>query len=190
MSNWLYVSGYMVVSDYLPCKIGKKYTIDGENDLSPSAELCGYNVSTMLGSVLVSLRQRWAYYHDKSYNPFNYQDRILWKIPIVDDNGSFIKDEEDEEWIKWDEMKIGETPFLKVMEFPCGSEGPLDLTITPHIDEWGTSWHIVFNGNLRDRDSSYIKHIEEWWKVMQLLLNVESGYIVVEGQGKKWKNAV
>ena len=196
MSAWIKVSGYMVISDGLPCRIGK-YGKPFDEEISDDefltmwqGELCCGNVSDMLGKILITMSNKWKYLIDEPYNPFGFHDRIIWKKPIFDDEGLFIEDEEEEEWFRWDELKIKDKPLLECLQFPCGSEGPLDVTVTPHIDEWGTCWHIVFNGNLRDRENTYFKKIEKWWNTLQLLLNVGSGYICCTWLDEKWENII
>ena len=187
----MHVTGYMVVVDSVPCSIGKKYKEDLENEMTPKGEICGITASEMLGKILVTLRNKWKYFCDKPYNPFGYYGRILWKVPYMNCCGEWERDDEEEEWFVWEELKLDDsTNLLEALQFPCGSEGPLDLTVVPHIDEWGISWHIVFNGNLRDRDITYFKKIESWWKALQLLLNVGSGYIRCSWFDKKWENII
>lgn len=191
MSDWIHVTGYMVVGDDVPCKIGKKYKEDMENDMTPTGEICGSNVSLMLGKILVTLRNKWKYFCDKPYNPFGYHGRILWKVPYMNCCGEWERDDEEEEWFIWEELKLDDgTNLLEALQFPCGSEGPLDLTVIPHIGELGTSWHIVFDGNLRDRDSSYFDKMKIWWKAIQQLLNVYSGYICCTWLDEKWKDEI
>ena len=72
MSDWIHVTGYMVVGDGVPCKIGKKYKEDMENDMTPTGEMCGITASAMLGKILITLRSKWKYFCDKPYNPFEY----------------------------------------------------------------------------------------------------------------------
>ena len=194
MSDWVKVSGYMVIGDGLPCHIGKygkpfdEEIFDDESMTMWNGEICGATVSDMLGKILIGMSKKWKYLSDKPYNPFGFHDRILWKKPIYDDEKMFIKDEEEEEWFRWDKLKLKDKFLLECLQFPCGSEGPLDITVTPYIDEFGTSWHIVFNGNLRDRTDAYFEHIKSWWEAMQTMFNIGCGYIVAESQGKKWEN--
>jgi hypothetical protein len=196
MSDWIHVTGYMVISDGLPCRIGKygkpfdEVISDEEFMRMWNGEICGMTVSDMLGKLIIAMTNRWMYFTDKPYNPLGFHDRIFWKKPIMEDNGLYVGDEEEEEWFRWDEQKLKDKPLLECLQFPCGSEGPLDVTVTPHIDEWGTSWHIVFNGNLRDRDSSYFEHVKSWWEAMQTMFNVGSGYICCTWLDEKWKEEI
>ena len=196
MSTWVTITGYMVISDGLPCRIGK-YGKPFDEEISDeefmtmwNGELCGTNVSDMLGKVLIAMSRNWQYLIDKPYNPFGFHDRILWKKPIYDDEKMFVEDEEEEEWFRWDELKLKDKPLLECLQFPCGSEGPLDVTVTPHIDEFGTSWHIVFNGNLRDRTDGYFEHIKSWWEAMQTMFNVGSGYIRASFYPNHWESKI
>ena len=193
MSNWVNVSGYMVISNDLPCRIGK-YGKAFDEEISDEefltmwhGEICGTTVSNMLGKVLIAMSEGWEYLYDEPYNPFNLSDRILWKKPIYDDEKNFVEDEEEEEWFRWDKLKLKDKPLLECLQFPCGSEGPLDITVTPHIDELRTSWHIVFNGDLRDRTYGYFEHIKSWWDAMQTIFNVDSGYIKASFYPKTWE---
>ena len=191
MSDWIHVTGYMVVGDGVPCNIGKKYKEDLENDMTPTGEICGITASEMLGKILVTLRNKWKYFCDKPYNPFDYYGRILWKVPYMNGSGEWERDDEEEEWFVWKELKLDDdTNFLEALQFPCGSEGPLDLTVIPHIDQWGTSWHVVFDGNLRDRENTYFKKVKIWWRAIQQLLNVNSGYICCTWLDEKWKEEI
>lgn len=196
MSDWIHITGYMVIGDGLPCRIGKygkpfdEVISDEEFMRMWFGEICGTNVSDMLGKVLIGMSKKWKYFIDKPYNPFGFSDRIIWKRAIMDDDGLYLGDEEEEEWFRWDELKLKDKPLLECLQFPCGSEGPLDVTVTPHIDEWGTSWHIVFNGNLRDRESYYFEHAKSWWEAMQTMFNVCSGYICCTWLDKKWENII
>ena len=104
MSNWVNVSGYMVISNDLPCRIGK-YGKAFDEEISDEefltmwhGEICGTTVSNMLGKVLIAMSEGWEYLYDEPYNPFNLSDRILWKKPIYDDEKNFVEDEEEEEW--------------------------------------------------------------------------------------------
>ena len=196
MSNWVNVSGYMVISNDLPCRIGK-YGKAFDEEISDEefltmwhGEICGTTVSNMLGKVLIAMSEGWEYLYDEPYNPFNLSDRILWKKPIYDDEKNFVEDEEEEEWFRWDELKLKDKPLLQCLQFPCGSEGPLDVTVTPHIDECGTSWHIVFDGNLRDRTDGYFEHIKSWWEAMQTMFNVGRGYIRASFYPKTWESKI
>ena len=193
MSAWVKVSGYMVISDDLPCRIGK-YGKPFDEDISDeeflamwNGELCGSTVSDMLGKVLIGMSKKWEYLADKPYNPFGFHDKIFWKKPMHDDEGLYLGDEEEEEWFRWDELKLKDKTLLECLQFPCGSEGPLKITVIPHIDERGTSWHIVFNGNLRDRTDCYFEHIKSWWEAMQTMFNVGSGYIRASFYPKTWE---
>ena len=196
MSDWTHITGYMVIGNDLPCRIGK-YGKPFDEEISDeefmrmwNGEICGGTVSDMLGKIFITMSNKWKYFADKPYNPFGFSDRILWKKPIYDDEKMFIEEEEEEEWFRWDELKLKDKPLLECLQFPCGSEGPLDVTVTPHIDEWGTSWHIVFNGNLRDRESSYFEKVKNWWEAIQTMFNVGSGYICCSCFGKKWENII
>ena len=193
MSNWVNVSGYMVISNDLPCRIGK-YGKAFDEEISDEefltmwhGEICGVTVSNMLGKVLIAMSEGWEYLYDEPYNPFNLSDRILWKKPIYDDEKNFVEEEEEEEWFRWDKLKLKDKSLLECLQFPCGSEGPLDVTVTPHIDELRTRWHIVFNGDLRDRTYGYFEHIKSWWDAMQTIFNVDSGYIKASFYPKTWE---
>lgn len=152
MSDWIHVTGYMVISNDLPCRIGKygkpfdEVISDEEFVKMWNGEICGESVSDMLGKILIAMSKKWKYFTDKS--------------------------------------------LLECLQFPCGSEGPLDVTVTPHIDECRTSWHIVFNGNLKDRDSSYFERVKSWWEAMQTMFNVYSGYICCTWLDEKWQNII
>lgn len=175
MSFHVYCSGYMVITDDLPCKIGKH---KGDNEWI--GEVYPSSVAQMLGALLVGMRENC---YKEKYNPLINPLRIVWKnYPNYDEEKGL--DIIEDEWYDLDD----ET--LKSLVFPHGSEAPLNLTITPHTNKWGTSWHIVFEGDLRDRDYNYFKSIEKWWKTLQNFFEVGSGYIVAEGQGKKWQNIV
>lgn len=196
MSDWIHITGYMVIGNDLPCHIGK-YGKPFDEEISDEefirmwvGEICGETVSGMLGKILIAMSNRWKYLSDKPYNPFGFHDRILWKRPIYDGEKIFVEDEEEEEWFRWDDQKLKGKPLLECLQFPCGSEGPLNITVTPHIDEWGTSWHVVFDGNLRDRDSSYFEHVKSWWEAIQTMFNVCSGYICCTWLDNKWENII
>ena len=196
MSTWVSVTGYMVISDFLPCRIGK-YGKPFDEEISDeefltmwNGELCGTNVSNMLGKILIAMSKNWEYLADKPYNPFGFHDVIHWKKPIMEDNGLYVGDEEEEELFRWDELKLKGKSLLECLQFPCGSEGPLDVTVTPHIDEFGTSWHIVFNGNLRNRTDGYFEHIKSWWEAMQTMFNVGSGYIRAFFYPNSWESKI
>lgn len=196
MSDWINITGYMVISDGLPCHIGK-YGKPFDEEISDEefirmwvGEICGATVSDMLGKIIITMSKKWKYFIDKPYNPLGFHDRILWNRPIYDGEKIFVEDEKEEEWFRWDELKLKDKPLLECLQFPCGSEGPLDVTVTPHIDEWGTSWHVVFDGNLRDRDSSYFEHVKSWWEAIQTMFNVCSGYICCTWLDNKWENII
>ena len=196
MSDWISVTGYMVINDGLPCRIGK-YGKPFDEEISDeefmtmwNGKLCGTNVSNMLGKVLIAMSKNWKYLTDEPYNPFGFHDKIVWKKAIIEDNGLYVGDEEEEEWFRWDELKLNDKPLLECLQFPCGSEGPLDVTVTPHIDEFGTMWHIVFNGNLRDRTDAYFEHIKRWWKAVQTMFNVSKGYIKTSFGDDYWEDIV
>lgn len=193
MSDWVKVSGYMVIGDGLPCRIGKygkafDEEISDEEFLTMwNGEICDATVSDMLGKILIGMSKNWEYLSDKPYNPLGFHDRILWKKPIYDDEKNFV---EEEEWVRWDKLKLKDKPLLECLQFPCGSEGPLYVTVTPHINEFGTSWHIVFDGNLRNRTDGYFEHIKSWWEAMQTMFNVGSGYIRASFYPKTWESKI
>lgn len=196
MSDWIHVTGYMVIGNDLPCHIGK-YGKPFDEEISDEefirmwvGEICGETVSDMLGKIIIAMSKKWKYFVDKPHNPFGFHDRILWKRPIYDGEKIFVEDEEEEEWFRWDEQKLKDKSLLECLQFLCGSEGPLNVTVTPHIDEWGTCWHVVFDGNLRDRDSSYFEHAKSWWEAMQTMFNVCSGYICCTWLDNKWENII
>ena len=62
---------------------------------------------------LFRLTNRWKYFIDKPFNPLGFHDRILWKKPIMEDNGLYVGDEEEDEWFRWDEQKIKDKPLLE-----------------------------------------------------------------------------
>ena len=100
MSTWVSVTGYIVISDGLPCRIGKygkpfDEVISDEEFLTMwNGEICGMTVSDMLGKVLIAMSKKWKYIIDKPYNPFGFHDRIIWKKPIMEDSGLYGGDEE------------------------------------------------------------------------------------------------
>ena len=196
MSNWIHITGYMVISNDLPCRIGKygkpfdEKISDKEFLTMWNGEICGVTVSDMLGKILIAMSKKWKYLSDKPYNPLGFHDRILWMKPIYDDEKNFVEEEEEEEWFRWDNLKLKDKPLLKCLQFPCGSEGPLNVTVTPYINEFGTSWHIVFDGNLRDRTDGYFEHIKSWWEAMQNMFNVGSGYIKASFYPKTWESKI
>lgn len=64
MSDWVKVSGYMVIGDSLPCRIGK-YGKPFDEEISDkefitmwNGEICGATVSDMLGKILIAMSNR------------------------------------------------------------------------------------------------------------------------------------
>ena len=190
------MTGYMVVSDGLPCRIGKygkpfdEEISDEEFETMWNGEISGMSVSDMIGKIFIAMSKKWRYFADEPYDPFGYHDKINWKKPIMGEGGLYIGDEEEEEWFVWEELMLDDKPLLQCLQFPCGSEGPIDITVTPHVDEFGTSWHIVFQGNMRDRASEYLDHIKRWWKAVQTMLNVYNGYIKASYGYECWEDIV
>ena len=66
---------------------------------------------------------------------------------------------------------------LEAFVFPHGSEGAPSMTITPHMSQFGLSWHIVISGGLRDRTGDYLEDIKKWWEVLPEYFSVREGYI-------------
>ena len=67
MSTWVSVTGYMVIGDSLPCRIGKygkpfdEEISDEESMTMWNGEICGATVSDMLGKIIFAMSNKWNY---------------------------------------------------------------------------------------------------------------------------------
>lgn len=166
MSHWLRITGYMVLTDYLPCNIGKY-----AGDEKWEGKICGETVASMIGKLITSARDTWYQEHQK-YLP--YWIRIIWT--------NLETNEEEEEYYHPKEDEYKAAGFL------YGSEGPLDMTYSMFSDDTGVCYHIVFDGALRDRHS--IESVKEWWTMIQRFFDVGAGFIRAHSVEGEWSNIV
>lgn len=179
MSSWVNVSGFMVIEDVLPCNIG-----DHLNDEQWVGNIVGTSVAELLGYLINDERQNMLYRRDENYDPLLNSLRIEWrKLYNYDEEPRDYEDVEDE----WYDLTEDDK---KALLFPCGSEGPLDITVTPYMDRMGAHWHIVFDGGLRDRTSAYFEDLKKWWNTLQKFFNVNVAFIHAECGDKTWEDKI
>lgn len=181
MSSWVNVSGFMVIGDGLPCNFGEHL-----NDEEWVGNIVGTSVAEMLGNLLIGARQNMLGYRDEDYSPMLNPLRIEWRKLYNYGDDDEPREYEDVEY-EWYELTEEDK---KALLFPCGSECPLDITVTPYMDKWGSYWHIVIDGGLRDRTSAYFEDLQKWWKTLQKFFNVSSGYIFARSGDKEWEDKI
>lgn len=77
----------------------------------------------------------------------------------------------------------------KALAFPSGTEGPLQLTISPAMDEfYGLVWHVTFHGRLRDVEN--LDAIVKWWNTLKKYLAIHSGHIECECHNKYYTDTI
>ena len=179
MSHWVNVTGFMVIGDGLPCNYGEH-----ANDEQWVGNIVGTSVAELLGNLLIGERENMLCNRDKDYDPLLNPLRIEWRKMYNYDDEPRDYDEIEDEWFNLTEED------RKALLFPCGSECPLDITVTPHMDRWGSYWHIVIDGGLRDRTSAYFEDLQKWWKTLQKFFNVSSGYIFARSGDKEWEDKI
>lgn len=166
MSHWLRITGYMVLTDYLPCNIGKH-----AGDEKWEGKISEESVPTMIGKLITSARDTWYQEHQK-YLP--YWIRIVWT--------NVKTGETDEEYYHPEEDEYRAAGFLH------GSEGPLDISSVMHTTDIGVSYHIVFDGALRDRHN--LESVKEWWKTMQRFFDIGAGFIRAHSFEGEWSDII
>lgn len=173
----VHVHGHMVISDFLPCKIGKY-----NNDSGWRGYICGESTASLLGKLLGGAREHWA---DENYNPLLNDLRIIWETvnPQNEDGECYTYDSEEEYYSLTTEQ-------CNALRFPSGFDGPITLTIAPYYDRYDTYWHIVFYGSLRRRYQDGMEQVETWWKTLQQFFNFSAGYIHAEWLDHIWEDKI
>ena len=178
MSSWVNVSGFMVIGDGLPCNIGEH-----ANDKEWVGTIIGSSTCVLLGYLINGARQN---YDREFYNPILNDLRIEWR-KIEDYDGNRPYDYVEEREYEWFQLSDEE---LEALKFPHGSEGPLDVTITPCMERDSTTWHIVIDGGLCDRTSAYFEDLKKWWKTLQKFFYVSVAFIHVDCGDKIWEDKI
>lgn len=176
MSDWVHIHGYMTVSHEIPNNFGKY-----RKDDSYVREIIGETPDTWIAALLTNARSMWC--DDKSIQESQilpYCVEIVWQNYLRD--GDLADYKAERELIYFDEAD------KKKLLFPAGSEGPLDLSVTACLDDGGLYWHIVFNGNLRDRHE--LKPFIEWWKTINNYLAVINGYFYCSNKVNYWEESI
>lgn len=157
MSTWTHCSGYMVVSPDKPMFgtlhsnedgwVGE-YSFDGERQ--------------WIGQLLVTPREQCGWNYDEC-SVLPVSSLIEWKKytsdEIIEEREVYYYSEEDN----------------KKLQFPSGSEGPLNLTVTACVNKHGLVWHVVFHGFLRNYETC--QPIVKWWNTLKKYLTIYNGHI-------------
>lgn len=156
MSDWLKVSGYLIVSPDLPNNFGKHH-----NDTFWYAEHME-DPHCWISRILNANQQNWQTTDHTIRYILPSTLHIRWEHrfkALTEDEIIFFTDEEKEKLL-----------------FPSGSEGPLDLSISSRLDPYyGLQYHVTFNGSLRNR--SDLTMVIDWWTTIKKYLKITDGHI-------------
>ena len=166
MSFWTDASGYLIVYPEIP--LFGKYK---DNDDYSHQYL--EDPHQWVAMLLTSNREKWTWARDERYVlPSTLFVRWFKDGEFVDDEIIAMPDEDS-----------------KALVFPTGSEGPLQLTISPAMDEfYGLVWHVTFHGRLRDVEN--LDAIVKWWNTLKKYLAIHSGHIECECHNKYYTDTI
>lgn len=166
MSFWVEASGYLVVRPDIP-RLGKYKHND---DYFPEYM---EDPHCWVARLLTSNREKWTWARSDRYVlPPTLFARWFKDGECVDDEIIAMPDEDS-----------------KALAFPAGSEGPLQLTVSPAMDEfYGLVWHVIFHGRLRDVEN--LDAIVKWWNTLKKYLSIHSGHIECECHNKYYTDTI
>lgn len=171
MSDWVKVSGYMIISPEIPNIFGKY-----KDNEEWSRELL-YDPNSWVASILPESREKCNY-------TYNYK-HVLPSVLYID----WVRESQSGGVIHEDEIVNISDIDKKKLSFPTGSEGPLDLSITPRLSSaYGLVYHVVFDGSLRDR--SELEPIKDWWSTIKKYLVINRGYIYASSLGTEYSDFI
>lgn len=169
MSDWIHVAGFMVLADHISDRIiPDEYKEDDCPYMVKSVGFYSLNEESAIYNLLVKPRdmrvQCWSnedmkgsvlpnYFTLDLYNPDDPEDRRVAYIDVPDE----------------DQIKS---------YFPNGSEGPLDLTVSPVFNPRPSAdrlYHVAFSGGLRHQFD--LQMIKDWWEMMKKYLPIQYGSI-------------
>lgn len=167
MSFWAEASGYLIVYPEIP-RFGRYKDND---DYFPEYHL--EDPHCWVARLLTSNREKWSWARASRYVlPPTLFVRWFKDGEFVDDEIISIPDEDS-----------------KALVFPTGSEGPLQLTVSPAMDEfYGLAWHVTFHGKLRDVET--LDAIVKWWNTIKKYLSIRSGHIECECHNKYYTDTI
>lgn len=78
---------------------------------------------------------------------------------------------------------------IKKLSFPCGTDGPINLSISPNLSVYsGLLYHVVFGGNLKGMYS--VKEVVEWWRTIKKYLTVVDGHFFASSETDYYEDSI
>lgn len=165
MSFWTEASGYLIVYPEIP--LFGKYKDDDDY-----AHQYLEDPHRWVAQILPGAREKSHWERPVLVLPSSLFVRWFKDGECVDDEIIWIPDEDS-----------------KALSFPSGTEGPLQLTISPAMDEfYGLVWHVTFHGRLRDVEN--LDAIVKWWNTLKKYLAIHSGHIECECHNKYYTDTI
>ena len=165
MSFWTEASGYLIVYPEIP--LFGKY-----KDNDDYAHQYLEDPHRWVAQILPGAREKSHWERPVLVLPASLFVRWFKDGECVDDEIIWIPDEDS-----------------KALAFPSGTEGPLQLTISPAMDEfYGLVWHVTFHGRLRDVEN--LDAIVKWWNTLKKYLAIHSGHIECECHNKYYTDTI
>lgn len=165
MSFWTEASGYLIVYPEIP--LFGKYKDDDDYSHQYLED-----PHRWVAQILPGAREKSHWERPVLVLPASLFVRWFKDGECVDDEIIWIPDEDS-----------------KALSFPSGTEGPLQLTISPAMDEfYGLVWHVTFHGRLRDVEN--LDAIVKWWNTLKKYLAIHSGHIECECHNKYYTDTI